>query len=210
MSLEPPLPTGRGRWPLIGIAGRLQTGKDVIANRLIARWNFQRLGFADALKDEVRRRFRRTLLAFWSVFESDIPPANVAAEDAVLELLIRTKPVVVRELLQEYGTEVRRADDPDYWVHKWCQRASVNWERRLVVPDVRFDNEAKTIQRWGYLVKVVRPAASEAAYDHASETGVALWPDSAFDAVFDNSHTLDHLEALVDDFVRPRAAQWPR
>lgn len=198
-----------GTYPLIGVAGVIGAGKDVIANHLIDRWGFQRLGFSFALKQEVGQRLRRTLLAYWRLTESDIPPAP-EAEQGIIDLLLQTKPPVVRELLQEYGTEVRRADDADYWVHKWCSLAAKDWTRRLVVPDVRFDNEAKIIQRWGVLVKVVRPTtASPAQTTHASETGVALWPDSAFDAVFMNEKSIADLEARVDDFIRLRIATWP-
>lgn len=199
------MPTG----PIIGIAGLIGAGKDTAAARLIERWGFRRLGFADALKDEVRQRFRRTLLAYWRLTETDVPPAP-EAEQGVIDQLIATKPLVVRELLQEYGTEVRRADESEYWVDRWLDRARGFEGRRLVVPDMRFANEAMMVRSkpWGYCWKVVRPGVTTSTA-HASEQGVAGWPDSTFDAVFTNSWGVDSLHASVDDWVRQHVQSWP-
>jgi hypothetical protein len=74
-----------------------------------------------------------------------------------------------RELMQYLGTEyVRKAQD-DYWVQRLL--ADIREERRVLVPDTRFINEAKAI--WsvgGKIIKVVRIDAPENKDGHASET----------------------------------------
>jgi hypothetical protein len=91
-------------------------------------------------------------------------------EPWTIDLLFKKKPAVVRALLQNYGTEVRRAEDPDYWVDAWGQLASVLSNEDLVVDDVRFLNEAVAVKSvGGTLIRIVREdMASEDT--HASET----------------------------------------
>jgi hypothetical protein len=60
------------------------------------------------------------------------------------------------KLLQWWGTEFRRAQDPDYWVKKLFASIPTNTDIALV-SDVRFPNEADSItQRGGYNVNVTR------------------------------------------------------
>ena len=196
------------RWPLIGIAGLATAGKDAIARRLVERWGFARIGFADALKSEVQQNFRKTLLTAWqdSRDGGDVPTGSMD-QDRLIDLLIESKPPVVRALLQEYGTEVRRQDDPDYWVNRWADAVLENPERRIVTPDMRFQNEADMVRRWGLLVKVVRPNNTGAGM-HPSELGVAVWPDSTFDWVVQNDGTLPDLWAQVDEWVGRQYEGW--
>jgi hypothetical protein len=196
------------RFPLVGIAGLARAGKDAAAARLVGRWGFVRIGFADALKAEVRTKFRRTILAHWAATLPPHMPSDTAAEDRLIDALLQTKPPVIRALLQEHGTEVRRADDPDYWVQAWLRLYNENTRRRVVVPDVRFANEAAMIRRWGATWKVMRPGCAGAGA-HDSEIGAARWPDSAFDLVLDNKGTLDDLHAAVDTWAARAAPAWP-
>lgn len=197
---------GRRR-PLIGIAGLIGAGKDTLAARLTSRWGFERVGFAVALKAEVRRNFRRTLLAIWNQTEAAYPEQDLGAatEDRIIDLLIDTKPPIVRELLQEYGTEVRRHDHLDYWVEAW--ERSLIPGTRVVAPDCRFENEANRIRALGgYLWLVQRPDRPMGT--HASETGTAKWPTSAFDHVFVNGGTIAELHDGLDRWVQRTLQEW--
>lgn len=63
-------------------------------------------------------------------------------------------PPEVRALLQWWGTEFRRAQDPDYWVKKGIERIH-EYEAHadlVVVTDVRFANEAQAIKEIGGMV----------------------------------------------------------
>lgn len=83
------------------------------------------------------------------------------------------------KLLQWWGTEFRRAQDPDYWVNKLFASIPSNTDIALV-SDVRFPNEADGIvSRGGYNVNVTRLRedgtkyyASDRPVDHPSETGL--------------------------------------
>lgn len=187
---------------VIGVSGSIGAGKDTVAAYLVRAHGFVRVGFADALKAEVRQRFRRTLLRIapfvmpldLAFVDDDVRTLAAADDEAVLDWLLAHKPPIVRELLQEYGTEVRRADCPTYWLDGWKARAA--GLERVVVPDVRFKNEASTLTGaplFGRLVRVDRPGHHGAG--HASETSLATW--SRWDAIFPNTGTVADLEAAV-------------
>lgn len=176
---------------IIGISGRMRHGKDVIAQRLVHQWGFASLPFASALKVEVFKRLPRTL-RFLHGLSCDCPGTEACIQD----LLNVRKPPGVRELLQEYGTEIRRQDDPDYWTKRW--RDAAGKHRRVVAPDARFFNEAQAIKDAGGLLwRVVRPGLESASGLHGSETTMDAW--QSWDAVIINNGSIEDLWAKVDD-----------
>jgi hypothetical protein len=207
---------------LIGIAGAIGAGKSAIAEHLAAR-GFAVVAFADALREEVLARLPLTLRALhgetcpryqMESFERDsslVPlPCNGPARDAmacVRDMVYVRKPPIVRALLQEYGSDVRRADDPDYWVKRWAQSVSSIaagrpvGECHVVSPDCRFPNEARTVREMGGLLwKVERPGVDGSG--HVSETALAHWFD--YDAVLVNDGTLADLHTQVDRLLHAR------
>jgi len=180
---------------LVGLGYRMQVGKDSVADVLVRRYGFVRRGFADALKDEVLDRLPRTLGAY---LESTMHLENTADRR---RLMYELKPPLVRALLQEYGTEVRRADDPRYWVKKVAGWVEDYRPQRLVVPDVRFRNEIEFVRALGgRYVRVDRPGVESVALDtHASESELdGVEPDY----VIRNDGTLKDLERRVGAMAR--------
>lgn len=131
---------------IIGIAGLIGSGKDTVANHLIKEHNFQRIKFADKLKDGVAaifewprellegdsdesREWRETPDEFWSKeLGEDITP---------------------RFVLQKFGTEVRDG----FHVHTWTillkKTILQNPNTNYVIPDVRFPHEDAIIKDLG-------------------------------------------------------------
>ena len=181
---------------VVGLGYRMRVGKDSVADVLVRRYGFVRRGFADALKDEVLDRLPRTLGAYLehTMFLED-------TADRRRRLVYGFKPPLVRALLQEYGTEVRRADDPRYWVKKVAGWVEDCRPQRLVVPDVRFRNEIEFVRALGgRYVRVDRPGVEPAALDtHASESELdGVEPDY----VIRNDGTLKDLERRVGAMAR--------
>ena len=110
---------------LIGVHGKIHHGKDEIARYLVMNYGYRILRMSDEIKEEVLKNLRLTLIAIWEItYSAAFSMLDKDEQESQLRKLVYvTKPKIVRELLQEYGTEVRRGDDPDYWVKAWSRRA---------------------------------------------------------------------------------------
>lgn len=81
------------------------------------------------------------------------------------------------KLLQWWGTEYRRSQDPDYWVKQW--KAAINPRANIVIAtDMRFRNEAAAVKGvGGFTIQVSRKNADGTPFvdpsrdaNHVSET----------------------------------------
>jgi hypothetical protein len=174
---QPATLPGKPVGPVLGFTGRARAGKDTAARWWVERHGFVRLGFADGLVAEVRRMLPRTLLALaHQAFDTGQLGGQWTTDSNMVSVLLALKPAPLRALLQEWGTDLRRASDPDYWIDTW--RAA--WAERgfpaVVVPDVRFLNEAAALQaHGGHVLRVERAGIDLPAglATHASETEMA-------------------------------------
>lgn len=178
---------------VIGLAGHMGSGKDTIADYLVRTRGFTVVRFSDALREEVLNTLPRTLLAI----------ARATYEGPIDNALTRTmvyvlKPPIIRCLLQEWGTELRRAELENYWVRKWHERA--DGLDRVVVPDLRFPNELRAVRSVGGRVAYVyRPG--HPGDSHASERGLDAVSPSSFTHHFSNVGTVADLEAQVEAWM---------
>ena len=144
---------------IIAFTGLKQTGKTTAADYLVSKWGFVKHNFKDALVAEIKERFP-DLLREIQYHEGYIDSDNQWQEPTIDELF-ESKPPLIRALMQNYGTEVRRKEDPDYWVKLWG--LSVLYEIRndpnykLVVDDLRFFEELQAVrERQGIVINIQR------------------------------------------------------
>lgn len=179
----------------IGLAGHAGAGKDYVYEylRKHSSKEVHRIAFADGVRFEVEATLTEGLTftqGDGTFFELDELPA----------LWRKPYPTEIRRLLQWWGTELRRSQDPDYWVTRGIERAYevVNIDetyRRsslIVFTDVRFENEAKAIdERGGIVLEVI--AREEV---RARRLGGALPPAHASEEIdfrdYLNGHILNH------------------
>lgn len=141
----------------IGFTGKMGSGKTTACDYLLSKRPFKKVSFKSALINEIRDNFP-TLL-------EDLADHYAVTIDALFTL----KPPMMRHLMQEYGTDVRRSDDPDYWVNRWKEGV----EGDVLTDDVRFLNEAQAVRDMGGIViRLVRP--STFAGTHKSEVEMDL------------------------------------
>ncbi|MFJ1789555.1 hypothetical protein ACIOML_35255 [Streptomyces anulatus] len=182
----------------VALMGRAGAGKDTAAARLVNRYQFVRVAFADPLKDSALR----------------LDPIVGAESTSYGSLPIRLSDVVkrygwdraknsypeVRRTLQNLGEGIR-ADDPDFWLRMALDKVATadRWSLPVVVSDVRYANEADALRSAGALmVRIERPGATAGgeAARHVSELDLDAYPA---DAVLNNSGTVAELNALVDE-----------
>lgn len=131
-------------------------------------------------------------------------PEFIAENGDIQESPGRTA-LTVRRVLQWWGTEYRRAQDPDYWTKAW-ERKIRDYDlsrTQILIDDVRFINELVTIKGLGGLiVKIERPGFA-AAGNHASETSLDHY--RGWDRVIVNDGSLKELLAKAEQLVELQA-----
>ena len=170
--------------PLIGIAGRARSGKDTVANFIVAAIGGYRYSFADPI---------RAMLAPLGVDMSD-PYWQARKEEPIPALGVSP-----RRMMQTLGTEWgRQLINPDLWLIMAHQRLLQNGPG-MIISDVRFDNEAAWIRKHGgRIIHVIRPD-TKAVEAHASEDGIEMQDT---DARLFNSGTLEELQLSVRELLR--------
>lgn len=142
---------------LIGFVGKAQSGKTTSADYLVKTKKAVKLNFKDALVRELKTNFPQLLHSIGDQY------------GLTQEELFDKKPPSMRYLMQEYGTEVRRGDDKDYWTKQYLKQLHLftGLERGhdgegepvelVVTDDVRFQNEAEVIRdAGGILIRIER------------------------------------------------------
>lgn len=165
---------------LIGISGYARSGKDSLAKALVDRHGYERIAFADVLKD--------LAVAIDPVLATRV--ASVGWEVAKRRAWVRSR-------LQVIGVAARDVLGEDVWVDAaWRRLVS---DGLYVVSDCRFPNEARRVTASGGPVVRVRRPGYGAANDHISEVALDDWP---FDVVVDNDGSLEDLNVAADLLVQ--------
>lgn len=146
---------------LIGLHGLPRSGKDTIAYLLCTGFRFDRLSFADPLKQAASYLLNR-------------PLAQCHGNNFDREAVMPEWGFSMRWFLQMLGTEcLRDVIRDDFWIHRAAielddliLRAVAHDEKvNVVITDVRFQNEAEFVrQRGGVLVNVVRPGVEGSSH----------------------------------------------
>ena len=155
---------------LYAFTGKKESGKSTAAKYVAEKTGAVRINFKDALVQEMKENFPDLLegirhdLWYTICTKTD----DWEQEMPSIDDLFDEKPPLMRALMQNYGTEVRRGDNPDYWTQKWFYK--VNQLDNVVTDDVRFLNEAKGVKLFGgVIIRIIRSDITSTK-GHLSET----------------------------------------
>ena len=193
---------------IIGISGLIGSGKGTVADILVETHGFQKLSFADALKDGVAVMFGwpRHLL------EGDTEQSRIwrEQEDPFWSKEVG-RTVSPRLVLQLVGTEAMRVGFFDgVWVSIVKQKLIMQPNTDWVLPDTRFPNEIDMLQSIGGKVWRVKRGADPqwlSNYIHQGRLPFDIhpsewsWAKSKFDQVIDNDFDLDTLREKVKSLI---------
>lgn len=196
--------------PLIGLGGRLRSGKDVVADRLVEKHGYVKLGMSDALHeamlaiDPIVTHEEMVLVRKTSEglqWRRDTPARYSEIVEHIGYVEAKKIPEV-RRLLQNLGTDVgRNMIDENVWVNVMARKIDDHRGagHPVVVTGLRFPNEVQMVEELGGLAAwVERPglhATSAGTAAHASENSVSA---ADFHLTIDNSSDLEALEAQAD------------
>jgi hypothetical protein len=182
----------------IGIMGRARSGKDTAGSWLVENRGYVRVSFADPIREAALRLnpVVNTYVGFCDEYNHEVEEVRLSevVDDYGWETSKDLHPEV-RRILQELGMAVREID-PDFWLRAALKKVTAANEagHPVVITDVRFPNEAESLQRAGFeLVYIDRPGVEH--LDHASEN--SLTADDA-DMALHNVGSLDDFMADVE------------
>lgn len=167
---------------IIGLGHKMRHGKDTVAAELVERFGAVRYAFADELKVEVFNALCNAKDDFWQWWyvneptDSATEPLPVVPEYGPYGMTRGQKIAWIdqnkhslRRVLQVYGTEYRRTQDPMYWVMRLSENVKRDRPAIAVIPDMRFRNEFYWVKSvGGVTVQVVRVGYPSTG-GHASE-----------------------------------------
>jgi hypothetical protein len=152
---------------IVGVTGRKFNGKDTVGKILSDRYGYIRVAFADSLKEACRSIFHFT-------------DEQLYGKDK--EVIDEYWKIAPRHIFQFVGTELFREQISRLmpWVEKniWIKSVEKqiqdikdkNKDARIVVTDVRFQNEVDAVRKLGGIViRVKRPSLKDDTDTHSSE-----------------------------------------
>jgi hypothetical protein len=170
---------------IIGLTGYARSGKDTVANILVDNYKYNRLAFAD--------KIRQLLTEIDPILENGQRLSSTLEEYGWD--IAKAKPEV-RRLLQTLGVGARKMFGDNFWVDRALgEVAPANYYLyNFVVTDVRFKNEADKIKTKGGQIWRVKRLGVGAVNNHVSESEM---DDYKVDQILINNGTIEDLELLV-------------
>ena len=208
---------------IISVTGFIGSGKDTIADYLVAEHGFKRESFAGTLKDAVATVFG---------WDRELLEGRSAEGRAWRERVdpwwakrLKMPKLTPRWVLQNWGTEVcRHGFHTDIWIAS-LENKLRNIQDNIVISDCRFPNEIHAIKAQGGKVFWVQRGAHPAWFTngvaasygnnwalefmkmqqiHSSEWA---WLNTKFDGIIDNNSSIDSLhKQIIDLGLNPLAA----
>jgi len=194
---------------VVGVSGYKGAGKDAVADILVRDHGFTKMAFADPLKRMIEKL--DPILGYHKEYCCENCDAEV--EEVRLSTLLAygmTQDEIKRDFLygaelrrlwQDFGTDLMRAEDEDYWVARAERALEEAAAERVVFTDVRFENEAEMIyaQRGENIQssvwRIARPSLHPTDV-HVSEQMVGLLGE---EITILNDGSLEDLKVLVNE-----------
>ena len=139
---------------LIGICGNKFHGKDTTADYLVKNYGYTKISFGDPIKNALKQIFHYTDEQLWGNKKEDKDPYwNITPRE--------TMQYVGTECFRNcFGTMFPHIGDK-IWIMSIQQQLKImiqNGITKIVIPDVRFPNEAEMIRQMnGKIIRVMRP-----------------------------------------------------
>lgn len=193
----------------IAICGKANSGKNTVSKFIIKELrdkfkndkalNCKYIAFADPIKAMIRVMFPtlpEKYITGSSKYRASIIPGAFTKSG---------KPLTVRQLHIDLGTEIGRAYKETIWLEAFdCAFEKANQKDVVIVTDVRFKNEFDHLKKLGfYQIRLLRDDLAEVASksNHSSEVEQDTIRDEEFDFVLNNNKTLKDLKTEVAKIV---------
>ena len=180
----------------IGLTGHARAGKDTAAEIISRHYKLMHVNFADALKADLIK-LNPIIDPYHGLHLDEALLINNGDTDALKKYYPEW-----RRLCQYYGTDVRRAENPNIWVERLIDSVFEKMYKEgvlfpgFVVGDMRFPNEREEVL-WNAVIRITRPGVIK-ANDHIAEAYIDEMP---VDYEIENDGTLEEFEQKVLDVM---------
>lgn len=173
---------------IIGVAGNANSGKDTLADYIIANKNnsFVKHAFAKPIKDIMIKHLGFTYLQCYDQKYKQIEDDFWGMTPRDVMLLIGTK--MFRENWRY-----------DFWVKLMEKKIIDNQEQNIIISDVRFPNEAEMIKSHGGKIIVVERPNNPIKVNHVSEQGL---PNELVDYTIVNDSTIEDYYKKIENELK--------
>lgn len=195
---------------IIGIAGRLHSGKTSLAD-ICVKHGYQKLYFALPLK-KICAKFLKTDINGLNKLKNNYQKIDLIFDDSAVDffsketdipketvsLVLKGKKIEnVRDLLQYIGTDLIRGYNMNWHINKIKELIEPN--KKYVFDDLRFPNEKQLIDDLGGdNWFIVRPEINDVSH-HTSEESL-FWEDFG-DKIIINNKSIEYLEMEWENFL---------
>ncbi len=187
---------------IVGLGYNMGVGKDTAAEALCRELGYRRVGFADKLK--------QLAMDVNPIVTSDTQTVNLQAGRGRLKWVVqgmggwdqakRNYPEV-RSFLQDLGHAGREIFGDDFWIEQAIGHLPT--DAKIVIPDVRYANEAEAIRgKGGLLINITRPGHTGDSHRSERELDGFDW-----DVTVENLGTVAELQSEIVRLVRDRISQ---
>jgi hypothetical protein len=174
---------------LIGLYSPTPRSGKTFAATVLVHKGYQPLSFAEPIK-------RMAIEFFMSLGYSKEKALSLAWVDKakVIPEINASSRFVQQTIGTEWGRDYM---GDDIWIR--CFRKKAKEFSRIVVDDVRFENEAKAIKEMGGEMWFIKRPFISHDFNHASEGALDSW--DGFDHFINNSGTLEEFRAKIDNLI---------
>ena len=183
---------------LIGVLGLKRSGKDTTADYIVKNYQFQKLTFAEPLKEACRILFNFDEEQLYGSTKEDIDSRWGVSPRTVYQY-IGTE--IFRNNIQNIMPDIKN----NFWVKLTIDNYNKNKNKNTIISDVRFKNEIDAIRgEGGIIIKIIRPENTNKD-EHESEKNIMNLKGN-YEII--NDGTLEDLYRKIDIVLQNIQSSW--